>query len=252
MIKYECLGIRSINFKTKVKSKRLSKIRNKIHQRINCFKKKILKKRNKFYKILDNDIDIITQEDIINIPKSDLLLLHVNNNNIMGISASNLLKWMIQFDFDKIPKNPYTNKKLSKLERTMCYIHAQKYYDTIKKCNSYLINKLSEEELKELDDNLLKYLKIEYYRKYPEKMLCNYDNIINELFIFLIRTFEDIPNGMNIIWNMDSLLNIENSEIGNTLSDEKIITIKSIVYQINYAIDKTIELKEKIISGFFN
>ena len=130
MVKHnnETLGLRKESFRKNIISKRLSKKRLKIHQKINIIKKRFRTKRDLLFTDLDNkdNDDIISHEPVKNISKFDLFIFNEGNLKL-GTSASNLVQWMSMSTSEEIPKNPFTNLPLIKVHRDECFKIAKNF-----------------------------------------------------------------------------------------------------------------------------
>lgn len=133
MVKY--LGIRKSEFKINIKSKRILKERLKIHNSINIIKKKFKVFLKKRYNYLENNLDdeIFTTEKIYMIPKNDLFTFKLKNGKIMGCRSSNLIKWIINYKYDMIPINIFTNELMTNSEVNRCIENCKNYLKDIRK-----------------------------------------------------------------------------------------------------------------------
>ena len=246
----DMLSLRKKNFKISVKSQRISKKRNTVHNRINIIKKNFLAKREEIYDKLENkdDVDIITRDPVKSIPQKDLYIYEYNNKKY-GISSINLLRWMSKYDYDEIPVNPLNNIEMSELDRRECYKIAKKYY--ISNPFYYVNNLLTKEnieERKKLYKIIKRYSETEYYRLNPGEMLECYQSIIIEEYKKIYSIILD--NNIRCPYNMLCFHTFNHMQERGIIIDDLIINkIEEALNNINYYINLYISLYRRISNG---
>lgn len=244
MVKFiaRTLGLNEDNFSIFTNSVRISKRRLKIQWKINSIKKKFRTRKQKYILNLENknENDIITLEPINKISRFDLLILNINNK-LFGISSSNLLKWMETYEWDEIPKNPFTNLPLLKVERKQC----------LKIAKNFLYHNLHlehlNEENKRLKKLILNFSQKENYRRNPKLKIDLLSSIL-----FSLQIESSILVGLSNIEDI-SYFDLQNFDEWCDPNTERntILQVKGIGYMIQTINLKIEEIEEKIINKYF-
>lgn len=236
------LGLNQDNFSINIYSSRISKRRLNIQWKINKLKRSFRIRKNKYFKNLDNkdEVDLITREPVNQISIHNLLVLNIDNKQL-GISASNLLRWIDTYEWDEIPKNPFTNIPLRKFERNKCLLISKKFW-------------LSNLNLKHLEDenislkNTIRSLKQkETYRQNPKLQIDIFLSIIFSL-KFELSTLLEISYLEDILYF--DLQNFDDWCHPNT-EHHIILRVKSIGYMLEALEFQIQEIEDKITSNFF-
>lgn len=246
MVKFiaRTLGLNKDNFSICTNSIRISKRRLNIQWNINSLKKRFRSRKDKYIQNLENkdENDIITLFPISQISRFDLFTLVVNNK-LMGISSSNLLKWMETFEWDEIPKNPFTNLPIFKLERKQCLTTAKKFL-----IHNLHLNHLDEEN-KKLKKSILNFSQKETYRRNPRLKIDIYSSML-----FSLRIESSMLLGLSISNHEDiSYVDLQNFDEWchpNTESDT-ILHIKGIGYMMQTVYLHIEEIEDKIMNKYF-
>jgi hypothetical protein len=234
------LGLNKNNFILKVRSRRISKRRNVIHNKINILKKSFKLKRQKIFDQFDNkdDNDMITMSPVKNISRFDLIRLNTGNKNNCT-SASNLLKWMSTFKIATLPTHPITNEIIKKDKRKECYNIALNYYKyNIKYDEDLLIS-------------LTAFRKQEFFRKFPDILCKFYKEYLRKLktHVFSILNKTNKTNKTNNSCYCISCL--QNPDVYENMSVNDKAILQSIGYKAEKYCEKINDLKEKIANNYF-
>ena len=246
MVKFfaRTLGLNEDNFSINTTSVRISKRRLRIQWKINTIKKKFRIRKQKYIQNLENkdENDIITLEPVSKISRFDLLILNINNK-LFGISSSNLLKWMETYEWDEIPKNPFTNLPLLKFERKQCLRIAKNFLFH----NIHFAHLIEENE--SLQESILNFSEKETYRRNPRLKIDTYSSMLFSLKIELSFLL-----GIEIINQEDishsDLQNFDEWCHANTERDT-ILKVKGIGYMIQTIYLQIEEIEQKIMNKYF-
>lgn len=233
------LGINRINFKIKIKSKRISKIRLDIQFKINVIKYRFKKKKQQIFNNFSNNdsIDIIGGTSI---SQFDLFNLNINHINY-AFSSSNLIKWMSTFPGDTIPTNPITNLPIKIEDRNKCYLKAIEFFNKNKNCN------LNDSENQKLSISLKIFKRYEIFRTNPHLNILMYQSLISHFEKELYDYFDCPPDYPFCI------ICLQNYDIWSppNESEQFIRRIKTIGYTLENFNNKILEIQHKIDNNYF-
>ena len=236
------LGLNQDNFSINIYSSRISKRRLSIQWKINKLKRNFRVKKKEYFKNLDNkdEVDLITREPVNQISTHNLLVLSINNKQL-GISASNLLRWLDTYEWDEIPKNPFTNTPLRKFERDECLSISKKFW------LSNLNLKHLENENISLKNTIKSFKQKETYRQNPKLQINIFLSIIFSL-KFELSTLLEVSYIENILYfelqNFDEWCHPDTEQ-------DIILRVKSIGYMLEALEFQIQEIEDKIRNNFF-
>ena len=256
-----CLAMGIDSFSTKIISKRLSKRRLKIHFKLNTIKKKFKNNLHNKYKYLKNkdDEDPITLQKINTIPLNNLFIYNLSNGEMMGANSSNLLKWLLTFEYDEFPKNIFTNEEMTYQQLWDCYNQSYNYYCNNMFFKQYYIKKYPDKykEKYELTTALQTFYLKNMDRINPQGVLLRFQSVIDD-------NIKVVADYMSCIFGYTSIEDLDLTYCANIHTDIDFlgfdfdisteyldIISRHSLYALSY-MEQYNELQYKINSGYFN